>query len=292
MKQYLTDLFEEFEYDKDDAQYFVSVYDKITADGQARGVLFEAIAAYDADIRLNYEQEILARAKKVAEITGIHTYTVELLVYILLTRRLKEVYIEQNIDLEIFRYSVLDLKWKLEECKLVKGIRGSFVAWWFSGFFSLDRFALGRLQFEIVTLEYDYDKNGIKIQKGVTRALNVHIPRTGTPMDKESCDASYAWAREFYKDRLGNECYFVCHSWLLYPENKNLVSPHTNTYRFMSEFDIVDWGVNEGTSLWRLFDTDELDPDKLPCDSSLRRAYVEHLKKGGKVGWGAGIKIK
>ena len=292
MKRYLISFFKEFEYDKDDAEYFVSVYDKIAADGIACGILFDAIAAYQANIDLNYEQEILARAKKIAEITGIHTYTTELLTYILLTKHLRELYIEKNIDPEIFKHSALDLKWKLDECKTVKGIRGSFVAWWFSGFFRLDRFALGRLQFEIVVSPYDYDKNGIKVQKGVTRALNVHIPRTGTPMDKESCDRSYAWAREFFKDKLGEECYFVCHSWLLYPENEHLCPPHSNTYRFFSEFDVVDWANNEGQALWCLFDTDERDPDKLPADSSLRRAYVDHLKKGGKVGWGAGIKIK
>ena len=292
MKRYLISFFKEFEYDKDDAEYFVSVYDKIAADGIACGILFDAIAAYQANIDLNYEQEILARAKKIAEITGIHTYTTELLTYILLTKHLRELYIEKNIDPEIFKHSALDLKWKLDECKTVKGIRGSFVAWWFSGFFRLERFALGRLQFEIVVSPYDYDKNGIKVQKGVTRALNVHIPRTGTPMDKESCDRSYAWAREFFKDKLGEECYFVCHSWLLYPENEHLFPPHSNTYRFFSEFDVVDWANNEGQALWCLFDTDERDPDKLPADSSLRRAYVDHLKKGGKVGWGAGIKIK
>ena len=74
MKRYLISFFKEFEYDKDDAEYFVSVYDKIAADGTACGILFDAIAAYQANIDLNYEQEILARAKKIAEITGIHTY--------------------------------------------------------------------------------------------------------------------------------------------------------------------------------------------------------------------------
>jgi hypothetical protein len=179
---------------------------------------------------------------------------------------------------------------KLEERKAVKGICGSFVAWWFPGFFSMTRYALGRLQFEIVKFERNYDKNGVKLTPD-SRVINVHIPRTGTPMDKESCDKAYAQAREFFKDEVGENCPFICYSWLLYPENKNILSPKSNTYRFMSEYDVIESVNNNGDDLWRLFDTDEKDPNKLPTDSSFRRAYVEHLKNGGKVGEGLGVKI-
>ena len=67
--------------------------------------------------------------------------------------------------------------------------------------------------------------------------------------------------------------------------------PHTsNVYRFMKRFDIIRSGINRSKGdLWRLFDTDEKDPDKLPADTSLRRAYVDRLKNGGNVGWGFGV---
>ena len=92
-------------------------------------------------------------------------------------------------------------------------------------------------------------------------------------------------------DELGEHVVFACGSWLLFPENKNIASPTSNTYRFLCEYDVVDWGYNEGQDLWRLFDTTETDPEKLPTNTSLRRAYAEHLKNGGKVGWGIGYKI-
>ena len=191
--------------------------------------------------------------------------------------------------MQIYKDSMLDLKWKLDECKAVKGICGSFVAGWFPGFFNLTRFALGRLQFELVDFWLDYNDNGISLKKG-DKVINVHIPRTGTPMDKESCDKSYAQAREFFKPQVGENCPFICHSWLLYPENLEILPKHTNTYRFASEFYIAESATNDGEDLWRLFDTDEKDPEKLPTNSSFRRNYVEHLKKGGKVGWGLGIR--
>ena len=137
----------------------------------------------------------------------------------------------------------------------------------------------------------DYEKNGVKLERDKSKVINVHIPRTGKPLDKESCDKSYAMARKFFKEQVGENCPFVCYSWLLYPENKQILPPHTNTYRFMSEYDIIGWDNNDGEDLWRLFDTEERNPDKLPADSTMRRCYIDHLKNGGKVGCGFGIKL-
>ena len=291
MRAYLTSFFEEFDYGAADARQLLAAYDAVAAKAGARALLCEAVAAYEADICTDFATEVLDRAKAIAAQTGLHPYTVDLLVFLCLTRHLKEVYAKRGMDMQIYRDSVLDLKWKLEECKAVKGICGSFVAAWFPGFFKLTRVALGRLQFEIVTSKVDYDKGGVRLVKGESRLINVHIPRTGTPIDKESCDRAYAQAREYFKAEVGENCPFVCHSWLLYPENREILPPHTNTYRFMSEYDIVDWGVNEGQDLWRLFDTDEKNPARLPTNGSLQRCYAEHLKRGGRVGWGLGIKV-
>ena len=110
-------------------------------------------------------------------------------------------------------------------------------------------------------------------------------------MGKQSCDDAYAQARAFFANAVGENAPFVCHSWLLFPEHRKMLSPTSNIYRFMSEYEILESGVNSGYDLWRFFDTDEKDPEKLPTNTSLRRAYVEHLKSGGRVGWGYGIKI-
>jgi len=290
MREYLVEFFREFGYNESDAQVLLSTYDAVAANGEANKLLREALAAYEADYNLNYEIEVYNKAKEITRITGLHAYTVELLVFICMTKQLKALYIEQGIDMQIYRDSVLDLKWKLEECKAVKGVCGSFVAPWFVGFFNLTRFALGRLQFELVTLWFDYEGHGVKIEKDKTRVISVHIPRTNTPIDKESCDKAYAQARTFFKDRFGADCPFACYSWLLYPVNKEILAPESNTYRFMAEYEVIKSDDNNGEDLWRLFDTEEKDPDKLPTDTSMRRRYVEPLKKGGKVGCGLGIR--
>lgn len=290
MRDYLLSFFEEFEYEDTDARCLLGAYDRIRRQESADRLLCGILAAYADNIETDYKTEILDRANEISGIMDIHPYTVHLLVLICMTKHLRVMYQKNGIDMQIYRDSVLDLKWKLEECKAVKGVCGTFAAAWYPGFFMLSRFALGRLQFELRTARCDYSKNGIRLEKGKSVVINVHIPRTGTPMDKDSCDKAYAAARVFFRDRGVEYCPFVCHSWLLYPENKNIVPKNTNTYRFMSEYDIIDWGVNGGEDLWRLFDTEEKDPDKLPDNGSLRRAYVTHLKNGGAVGWGYGVR--
>ncbi len=291
MQSYLTEFFKDFAYAQADAQHLLKTYDHIIANQEAKNLLAEILLAYSADILLDYKEEVRSKAKKIADITAVHPFTVDLLVFLCMTKHLRAVYEENGIDLQIYKDSVLDLKWKLEECKIVKGICGTFVAHWFAGFFNLTRFTLGRLQFELRPIPFDYEKNGRTFKKDESLVIKVHIPRTGTPMDKESCDKSYAQAREFFKDKVGNNPAFLCNSWLLYPENKEILSPHSNTYRFMSEYDIVEWRTNTGEDLWRLFDTNEMNPSRLPTDTSFRARYVEHLKKGGRVGIGIGIKF-
>ena len=101
---------------------------------------------------------------------------------------------------------------------------------------------------------------------------------------------SYRRAKAFYRAQVGEEAAFYCHSWLLYPENFQILSPQSNTYRFMAQYDIIQSGINRnGEDLWRLFDTQEQHWARLPADTSMRRAYVEHIRRGGKTGWGLGV---
>lgn len=289
MRNYLNDFMTKWEYTSEDKAFLLEAYDKICANSEAKAEFDRILGVYESNIKCDQYKEILEPAQKAGYLANVHKYTSGLLIYMCMTKHLKKLYEERGINDQIFYDSMLDLRYKLEECKVVRGMVGSFVAWWFPGFFDLTRFALGRLQFEVVKFGHNYDKNGIKLTPE-SKVINVHIPRTGTPMDKESCDAAYAQAREFFKEEAGENCPFICHSWLLFPEHENILPKHTNVYRFFSEFDVFESGENEGDDLWRLFDTEDRNPNRLPTDSSLRRNYVEHMKKGGKLGWGLGVR--
>jgi hypothetical protein len=155
----------------------------------------------------------------------------------------------------------------------------------------MTRFALGRLQFEIVPFRRNYQKDG-KILTPESPVINVHIPRTLTPLTPKACDEAFRAAAKFYEKELdGAPCVFVCSSWLLFPEHNNMLSESSNIRAFMNTFDIIEWGYygDDGANLWRLFDTMERNPNRLPADSSLRRAYIDRLLRGEKLGWGYGV---
>jgi hypothetical protein len=289
MKEYLIYFYNKCSYEENDIKFLLESYEIIKQNKEAYLIVEDILNRYNANLVDNLKEYIIEKSTVISTLTNVHVYTVDFIIYSLMTKRLKELYIENNIDLSIYDNTVLDLKYKLNECKLVKGIIGSFVAKWWFRFFILERFALGRLQFEIDLFEQNYNKAGV-ILTPESKVVNVHIPRTNTPIDKESCDKSYEMAKEFFKNKIDGPIHFVCHSWLLFEDNKYILNKNSNTYRFMSEYEILESECNNGEDLWRLFDTMELDPNKLPTDSSFRLAYVNYLKSGKKLGVGYGLK--
>jgi len=286
--EYLKSFLEDFSYDPSDAKALLTALEQIQQRPEACAALEEAMAQYAADPACDHGA-LIALADRAAQHSGVHEYTADLLLYILLSETLLERYREKGIADGIFHNTLLDLRYKLEECKAVKGVVGTFVAGWFAGFYEMTRFAFGRLQFEVIPFEAEYDRNGHHLTAD-SRVINIHIPRTGTPLDTEACEASYAQAAAFFADQIGGEPAFVCYSWLLYPENRAILPPHSRIRAFMERFDVFRSGISKDRAdLWRLFDTDEQHPDRLPADTSVRRAYIEHLKNGGKLGWGYGV---
>lgn len=252
---------------------------------------FKAVADYEADAAVDYEatlDAIGAAATKLAQ----HPYTAKLLFFLCLTRHARVLYERRGLSRELFEATMADLGYKMYECMDVYGVVGSFAAEYFVRFFQLERFMLGRLHFEIEPLRCAYRKNGISLEKG-TPVINLHIPRTGEPLEYAAFLDACRRAEAFFADEHLPTTAFVCCSWLLYPANKDMLSPTSRIRRFMASFDILE--VRDDPShenLWRLFDCRyDGDPDRLPADSSLRRAYIAHLKAGRPTGEAYGIYI-
>ena len=290
MKNYLAEFFEIFDYPDEARAALTDTYDCIMTDKDASEQWNKMIGDYEADINCDYNAQ-LDICKDISKRLLISTYSAQLLIFICHSRHLRRVYAEKKIDDDIWYNSMLDLKAKLFECREVYGVWGSFVASWFPRFFDATRFALGRLQFETTIFKKHYEKDGVTISEGAT-VINVHIPRTLTPLSPEACDNAFRAAAKFFEKELaGAPCAFVCSSWLLFPAHNEMLSEKSNIRAFMNTFDILDSGYygDDGANLWRLFDTMERNPDRLPADSSLRRAYIDRLRRGKKLGWGFGI---
>ena len=138
---------------------------------------------------------------------------------------------------------------------------------------------------------HEYRKGDIYLDPEF-KVIHVHIPRTGGRLMPSDVDDACREASELYRQRHpGEPVVFACDSWLLYPENKNILSPTSNLYSFISRFDIIESEDDFNyTDAWRLFDKDyNGNVDELPQDTSLRRAYAERMREGKPLGRGFGV---
>ena len=92
----------------------LSAYDSIAADSDTKIFLDNALDIYNQNIKCDSD-DILKLCLKIERKLDIHEYTVELLVFICMSKKLLAVYEEKGISKEIFHNSMLDLKYKLEE---------------------------------------------------------------------------------------------------------------------------------------------------------------------------------
>lgn len=292
MREYLKGFFEIFTYPEEACAELMRAYEIVESNAEGKHE-FEVLLKIYADNKDCDYQGLLDEMVVLSEKLGIHKYTGQLLLCICLSRKLKEYYVEEGIDEEIWFRSVCDLKWKLIECKCVYNIWGTFVAFCWDRVFNISRFAFSKLQFELTVFKENYEKDGLLLNPE-SPVINVHIPRTGTRLDRESRLQAYKEAAVFFKERFHLErIVFVCHSWLLFPKNKEILSPESNLYAFISDFEIIKHAESDNyEQVWRLFDVNyDGNVDHLPQNTSLRRAYADWIRNGVKVGWGYGVYV-
>lgn len=223
---------------------------------------------------------------KIAEITGVHQHTADMVLLLYAIEPLKKIYAQNGFPEELMWESMEDLRYKLLECKAVHNVWGTFVTPWFKGFYVLRLFKLGRLEYEALpcaqSLPYDGDT-----------MVMLHIPSSG-PLLLEDVMDSLKRAYAFYKDRFSDGIVrFVTHSWLIYPPHVEHVFPKkSNLQKFASLFRIVSTDIQENNyDFWRVFNCsyDEDNLDNAPQDTVLQRNLLAYLKQGNKMGNGFGL---
>lgn len=220
MRTYISEICQELVFPKAAEEEMLRAWDSFKEHAAAGSVLARWIENYETDIHMDYEKA-LQEIDQAAEAAGVQRYTAEMLLFLCLTKHLKELYIGQNIDLKIWHDSCMDLNWKLFECQKMYGVWGNFAAWWEPGFYDMTRFALGRLQFELIDFPESYEKAGRRKPEGMTKVINVHIPSCGK-LDMAECEASYRQAAAFFTDAFpGDEVAFYCESWMLYAPHRD-----------------------------------------------------------------------
>lgn len=245
---------------------------------------------YPQPCGLDLAAEVLAG---VAERYNANVYTLNFVFLLCCTPVTKERYDARGISESVFYDTMADMRCKLLECMECKQVPGSFVPGWYDGFFSLNRFALGRFQFEHSTFGRDtyVTKQGLTLKKD-TPVFGFHIPSSGISLTDKVRFDSYHRAYEFFKEELnGGVMVLKCSSWLLYAGNRNILPPGMNILRFMDDFELLysvdreDFG-----NAWRIFGRYAgLPAEELPEDTRLKKAFKERLLRGEPVGDGFGI---
>ena len=289
-RAYLRAFLYEFEYSDEACEAMEIAFEKIFANKKSRALYDKIERKYKRcpDTRFS---RLRLLADRLAEESGANLYAAYLVVLILLSASSKEAYEKRDLSPEMWRQNMLDLKYYNDLCKIRKGEFGTYSFEWSGRFLAGTRFTFGKLQFEMCPLGKNYEKDGIRLRPK-DQVIYIHIPRTGGRLSPEDVDAACATASDFFKQRYGvKEVVFACHSWLLYPANKTMLSESSNLYSFMSRFEVIDVQEDaEYKEVWRLFDKDyDGDVSALPQDTSLRRAYAQRIKENKPLGVALGV---
>lgn len=291
MGSYISDILQQFDFPQEARPVVMETYDKICSDPSFFERFQSIVGEYEKTCLCDYAK-LFADTEKLAEDMGIHKETVFLVLFLVMTKQARVYHQQNGLPDESWKKGVEDIKYKTVEGILVRG-RVGVISNWYIRFFKCTRTSFGNLQFE--TLEYPfsqpYQGQGVYLTPE-DQVLRVHIPRTGGPL--VGIEEAYRQAYEFYKPVFGDKpVVFYCGSWLLYPKTLELLKPTSNIRRFAADYDIVEVRDDpDYSSAWRLFDKEYTgDPDLLPADSSLRRGYIEIIRRGEKIGIARGIYV-
>ena len=291
MKSYLIAFAEEFEYTEKAREDLLSAYRSISRVRDASATLMRNLLIYEKSGLAEDWKRVDEELQLAARYAALPIETVHLLFCILLTPQLRRLYEKESLDSRLFHDAMLDLKWKIIECDRLLGITGIMCFGWMRRWFSLGRFALGRLQYEVLPANRVIMTKSICLE-AEDPILNMHIPSSG-PLTREAVVDSYRQAKEFFTPRLdGKPAVVHCSSWLLFPKHKEILPQDSNIRRFCEDFELYNWGkfAEDKGDLWRIFyRAKDNPPEKLPRGTTLERAYADLLLRGEKTGWGSGI---
>ena len=276
------DFMHRLEFPQESITVLESAQKKLFANGTLNPLFKEAEAAF-----FHHEKgDFLVSLAAIAEQTDVPRETVDMVFLVSMLPRLLEAYRKNGISEDIFWNTAKDLTYKLVECYVNRGVWGTFVTFWFPEFYRLERFGLGRLQYERKAFPYEGVSN---LQKGQT-VYNCHIPSAGT-LTPDLVEDSLLRAKAFFAQELTSDSMPVyCSSWMLYPPHVELFPKGSNLRSFAERFTVVD-AVPDPTNhdFWRIFNR-PWDPDmnlnELPEDTSLRRAFKTFLMNGNVMGSG------
>lgn len=114
--------------------------------------------------------------------------------------------------------------------------------------------------------------------------LDTHIP-AGGGMTPEACADTHRQALEFFPRYFPDRPFvgFACYSWILNPELEWIYSPTSNMVLWQRELYLFPIPSGRKSGIYFIFGKDEVDPATASRDTSLKRAFLDHLAIGGRL---------
>ncbi len=233
-------------------------------------------------------------AVTVAEECGVHPYRARFIFNTGLALFALPYFERVGLGREEWYDSMMDFRWNGALCYSKSGVFGSYSDWP-KRFFTADRVAFGRLQYNEFQAGVEYKSENFDL-KPESFVITVHIPSdTRTAFSRENRLASYKRASRFYADRFdGGRVIFRCASWLLNPIHKRILPEGSNIRSFVDDFELVESSFKPSfDDLARIFGIWDYDGDAeaLPESNSLMREYKRHLMAGGVMGSITGFRL-
>lgn len=277
---------EKQDYPAEAREVIIRANEKIIANEEANKIYESMYRAYW--VKKKNFHTFQDKSKALAELIDENVYTVYLVLLINCTKPLRTAYKKAGHSDEMYWNAIIDLKVKMIECKENFDVWGTFVEGWFLPFYTLERFGLGRLQFDLSDFgEEFYDDNGVFI-KDSEFCLGLHIPSHLGSLTYEARLDSYKKAYDMFKDRFaGDYIVICCNSWLLYPDNLNILPENSNSADFILDFEPLDIRrTYDFGDCWRIFGQNKscLKPSELQRDTTMQRAFAEWFDQGKKAG--------
>jgi hypothetical protein len=155
-------------------------------------------------------------------------------------------------------------------------------------------YRLGRLQFGKCRVSFDPAAAGFHEPFSIGElALGVHVPG-GRGLTPAACDAAFEQAPAFFQRHFPDEHYRVaeCGSWLLDDQLAEYLPADSNIMRFQRRFQLVPdkrWPADDDIIQFVFGRPPPVSLDRLPQQTTLERAVVQHLQAGrhwySQLGW-------
>lgn len=153
--------------------------------------------------------------------------------------------------------------------------------WWTYRQTSMVLFRIGALEYESCNVQGE-------------DVLALHIP-SDADLSKKAVDASLMQAETFFKTYYGDMLYrrYTCHSWLLSPVLKTVLSGQSNILGFQQRFTVVREDKDDREFIEWLFQVPAGTAfHALPANTSLQKKVKQLLLAGGTVGAAYGVMEK